>query len=89
MTVTAETATAVFAAAASSTYWIRTNLGPRTVVSHEGYDWTIELPAGDQPGRARITYCAAWGNTEFLDVPAAWGQTIQIVEAAMAATRVL
>ncbi|MEU7092990.1 hypothetical protein [Kitasatospora aureofaciens] len=87
-TISAETATTVFTAAARATHWTRTNLGLRTEVSHGGYGWTVELPAGDEPHRARIAFRDSWGNVEHLDVPATWGQTLPIVEAAMAATRV-
>ncbi|WP_019061734.1 hypothetical protein [Streptomyces prunicolor] len=89
------TTTAVFAAAATSTTWIQTNLGKVTEVNHEGQTWTVLLPgmgtdeAGQAtPTRARITGSEGYGGTELTDVEATWGQTIGIVDAALAAARI-
>ncbi|MEU1180603.1 hypothetical protein ABZ464_23675 [Streptomyces sp. NPDC005820] len=91
----AATFTAVFAAAASSTTWIQTNLGKVTEVNHEGQTWTVLLPgmgtdeAGEAtPSKARITGHHGFGGTEFADVEANWGQTMGVVDAAMAAARI-
>ncbi|MFF5668839.1 hypothetical protein ACFY8S_01665 [Streptomyces hygroscopicus] len=90
------TFTAVFAAAASSTAWIQTNLGKVTEVTVDGQTWTVLLPsmgtdeAGQPtPSKARITGHLGYGGTQFTDVEATWGQTIGVVEAAMAATRII
>lgn len=87
----AVTTEAVFAEAARSTSWKVTNLGPVTEVSHNGYTYSVQLAPADapKPYPAAITYRAGYGGTDFLDVPATWAQTAGIVEAAMAATRVL
>lgn len=79
------TVTAVFAKAATTT-WTRTNLGPRTQVTHDGYTWYVQLPAAGQ-GQARITGRDGYGGTEYLDIPATWGQTVALVDAAMPALR--
>lgn len=78
--------TQIFAAAATTTRWTSTNLGPRTEVHHAGYTWTIELPA-EGHGSARIAGRHGYGGTELLDVPATPAQTIGITEAAMSALR--
>lgn len=77
---------AVFAAAADATTWTRTNLGPRTEISHDGYLWTVDLPATGS-GPARITGRHGYGGTEHIVVQATPGQTIGIVDAAMASLR--
>lgn len=77
---------AVFSAAAISTTWTSTNLGPRTEINHDGYTWTVELPA-EGHGNARIAGQYGYGGTELLDIPATPAQTIRIVEAAMSALR--
>jgi hypothetical protein len=77
---------AVFAAAAESTLWTRTNLGLRTHVSHARYTWTVQLPA-EGAGVARITGRNGYGGSEFCDVPATLPQSIPIVDMACAAAR--
>ena len=84
--MTANDTAAVFAAAAIATGWTRTNLGPRTNVTHGTYTWTVQLPAAGQ-GKARITGRDGYGGAEFTQVEATWGQTAAIVDAAMAALR--
>lgn len=80
------TTTAVFTAAGQATAWTRTNLGPRTEISHAGYLWTVELPASGE-GVAEISGKVGHGGWEFLQAAATPAQTIHIVEAAMAALR--
>ncbi|MFJ4668866.1 hypothetical protein [Kitasatospora purpeofusca] len=90
MTITAETAGAVLDAAASSAHWKATNLGLTADVSHGGDIWTVTLPSvetGAGPVRAQITWRESWGGAEYIGVAASWAQTMAIVEAAMAATR--
>ncbi|CAM5479608.1 MULTISPECIES: hypothetical protein [Streptomyces] len=83
----AATITAVFAAAATATYWTRSNLGLTTEVSVEdGYRYTVRLPKGS--GKAYIAGRDGYGGDEFFDIEATWGETFPIVEAAMAATRI-
>ncbi|MFJ4791711.1 hypothetical protein [Kitasatospora purpeofusca] len=91
MTITAETADAVLGKAAASTHWTATNLGLTADVSHGGDTWTVTLPpveTGADPVRAQITWRESWGGAEYIGVAASWAQTMAIVEAAMAATRV-
>lgn len=76
----------VFAKAAASTVWTRTNLGPTTTVTHAGYTWTVRLPA-EGYGAASITGRDGHGGSEVLDVAATAGQTISVVEAAVGALR--
>lgn len=76
----------VFALAATATHWTTTNLGPRTEITHDGYTWTVELPAAGH-GNARIAGRDGYGGTELLDIPATPAQTIGIVEAAVSALR--
>lgn len=87
---------AVFIAAAHATTWTQTDLGKSTEITHEGQTWTVLLPGMDTdeaggaiPAKARITSYQGHGTTVNLGVEATWGKTIGIVEAAMAATRVL
>jgi hypothetical protein len=83
----ATTISAVFTAAATATSWKNTNLGPTTEVSTEdGYRYTVRLPKGS--GKAFIAGRDGYGGGEFLDVEATWSQTLPIVEAVMAATRI-
>lgn len=83
----AATTTAVFTAAASAASWKNTNLGLTTEVSSkDGYWYTVRLPKGS--GKAFIAGRDGYGGGEFLDIEATWGQTLPIVEAAMAATRI-
>ncbi|MFF6801091.1 hypothetical protein [Streptomyces sp. NPDC012616] len=91
----ATTTNAVFAAAATSTTWLRTNLGTIAEVSVDGHTWTVLLPgmgtdeAGHKvPSKARITGRLGYGGTEFTDIEATWGQAIGIVDAAMSAIRI-
>lgn len=77
---------AVFTAAAHSTHWTTTNLGPHTEVTHGGYTWTVELPASGE-GKARITGRYGYGGTEHLDIEATSLQTIGIVDQAQACRR--
>ncbi|MFI2426517.1 hypothetical protein ACH5A7_20875 [Streptomyces sp. NPDC018955] len=77
---------AVFTAATQATAWTSTNLGPRTHVSHDGYTWTVQLPA-EGTGPARIVGRDGYGGAEVLDIPATAGQTVGIVEAAVSALR--
>lgn len=75
---------AVFAAASQATAWTTTNLGPRTEVNHDGYTWTVQLPAEGQ-GVARIVGRDGYGGPEFLDTPATPALTADITKAATAA----
>ncbi|MEC3995187.1 hypothetical protein VSR01_17260 [Actinacidiphila sp. DG2A-62] len=85
----AATISAVFTAAASSTYWKLVNGSEWiTEVSHGGYTYYVELRKSDEPVQAEITGRLGYGGTEFLSVAATWGQTFPIVEAALNATRV-
>ncbi|MEU6628419.1 hypothetical protein ABZ905_09005 [Streptomyces parvus] len=84
----ATTRNAIFEAAAKSTYWKRLNIGLRTEVSQDGYTYTVDVPSGDNPAQALITYRAGYGGTEFLREIATWGQTMLIVDTAMGALRV-
>jgi len=77
---------AVFTAAAHTTTWKSTNIGPTTEISHNGYKWTIDLPA-EGHGPARITGRHGYGGTEILDICATPEQTAPIVEAAVDALR--
>ncbi|MDX2647941.1 hypothetical protein PV341_31105 [Streptomyces sp. PA03-1a] len=86
-TITTATTDAVFAEAARATSWKVTNLGPVTEVRHGSYTWTVQLPTGSGP--ATVTHRDGWGGVEFVGITATPAQTIGIVEAAMAATRVL
>ncbi|MEV5677025.1 hypothetical protein [Streptomyces sp. NPDC052179] len=83
------TRNAVFAAAAQATHWTRLNTGLRTEVTHSSYTYTVDVPSGEDPARARITYRAGFGGTEVLNKVATWGQTAGIVETAMGALRAL
>lgn len=77
---------AVFTAAATATAWTPTNLGPRTQITHDGYTWTVQLPA-EGTGLARIVGRDGYGGAEVLDICATPGQTVGIVEAAVSALR--
>ncbi|MFE2346159.1 hypothetical protein [Kitasatospora cineracea] len=90
MTITAETASVLFTAAATATNWKATNLGRMTDINHGGDTWTVLLPSGgpDEPVKAEITWRSGWGGTDYVGLQATWGQTLQIVEAALAATRI-
>jgi hypothetical protein len=81
---------AVFTAAASSTYWKFVNHSSWiTEVSHGGYTYYVELPKSDtEPVQAEITGRLGYGGTEFLSVAATWGQTFPIVDAVLATNRV-
>lgn len=84
----AATAAAIFAAAARSTAWTRTNLGLTAEVTHAGQTWTVQLPdAGGQAVQARIAGSYGYGGTDVLDVVATWAQTVGVADAAMAAVR--
>jgi hypothetical protein len=85
-TVPATTLTALFASAAEATSWKRTTLGLRTEIQHAGYAYTVQLP--QDSGAAYIAGRSAWGNHECLYIEATLAETLPIVEAAMAATRV-
>ncbi|WP_199570559.1 hypothetical protein [Streptomyces murinus] len=86
----ANTISAVFTAATTAAHWKRTNLGLMADVNHGSYGWTVLLPGdGTTPVQAEITYRAGYGGTEYVGAVATWAQTIQLVESAMAATRVL
>ncbi|WP_405961223.1 hypothetical protein OG235_36790 [Streptomyces sp. NBC_00024] len=82
----ATTTNAIFAAAATNTYWTSTNLGLTTQVNHDSYTYFVRLPKGE--GKAFIAGRDGYGGDEHLDIDATWAQTAPIVEAAMAATRV-
>ncbi|WP_228994703.1 hypothetical protein [Streptomyces sp. DH8] len=84
----ATTRNAIFEAATQSTYWQRLNIGLRTKVSHGGYTYTVDVPSGDDPAQALITYREGYGGTEFLSEVATWAQTMLIVDTAMGALRV-
>ncbi|MEH0579061.1 MULTISPECIES: hypothetical protein [Streptomyces] len=77
---------AIFTAATTATNWTNTNLGLTATVSAEGYDYTVRLPKGS--GKAFIAGRDGFGGSEFLEVEATWAQTLEIVEAAMAATHI-
>ncbi|MFB7113483.1 hypothetical protein [Streptomyces sp. NPDC056291] len=83
----AATSSAIFTAAATATSWKKLNTGLTTTVSHGGYVWTVQLPPSEEGAKAEIIACSGYGGTEFMTVQATWGQTFEIVEAAMAATR--
>lgn len=76
----------IFAKAAASANWTRTNLGPTTTVNHDGDTWTVRLPA-EGYGAATITGRDGFGGSEVLSISATAGQTIGIVEAAVSALR--
>ncbi|GGZ73112.1 hypothetical protein ACFOOM_01060 [Streptomyces echinoruber] len=85
----------IFSKAATSTTWTQTNLGKVAEVTHQDLTWTVLLPgmgtdeAGEStPSKARITGYQGYGGTEFMEVEATWAQTIGIVDAALAATRI-
>ncbi|WP_405893771.1 hypothetical protein OG272_15970 [Streptomyces sp. NBC_00104] len=82
----ATTTNAIFAAAATNTYWTSTNLGLTTQVNHDGYTYFVRLPKGS--GKASIVGREGFGGSEYVDATATWAQSFPIVEAAMAATRV-
>ncbi|MFJ5890324.1 hypothetical protein [Streptomyces californicus] len=84
----ATTRNAIFESAAQSTHWQRLNIGLRTEVSHGGYKYTVDVPSGDDPAQALITYRAGYGGTEFLSEAATWLQTMLIVDTAMSALRI-
>jgi hypothetical protein len=85
----ATTTSAVFTAAAASTYWKFVNHSSWiTEVSHGGYTWYVELPKSEEPVPAVITGRLGYGGTEFLHQVATWGQTFPIVEAALGATSI-
>ena len=80
------TATAIFTAALTATRWHRTNLGLHTEVDHGGFTWTVQLP--QESGRAYISGSTGWGGDTSTFVEATWGETLPLVEAAMAAIRI-
>ncbi|GGQ49867.1 hypothetical protein GCM10010250_21810 [Streptomyces althioticus] len=80
------TTTAIFAKAAEATSWKRTNLGLTAKVAHDGFDWTVRLPAEGE-GRAYISGSSGWGGGTAEYQEATWAETARIVDAAMAATR--
>ncbi|MCX4749262.1 hypothetical protein OG455_27780 [Kitasatospora sp. NBC_01287] len=91
MTIAAAHANAVFTAATAAR-WTTTNLGRVAHVRHGGETWTVALPpmgADPQPVKAEITWRESWSGADYVGVHATWLQTIEIVEAAAAATRVL
>ncbi|MDQ0762032.1 hypothetical protein [Streptomyces canus] len=79
------TANEVFAAAATASHWKRTNLGLTVLVSHDRYWYLVQLPAEE---RAEIIGREGIGGDEWVTARATWPQTIAMVDAAMAATRV-
>ncbi|MFD0209141.1 hypothetical protein ACFVH9_08385 [Streptomyces hirsutus] len=79
------TITAIFTAAAGATSWKRTNLGLRATVDHGGYTWTVQAPQDSGP--AYIAGSSGYGGSTSEYIEASWAQTIPIVDAAMAATR--
>ncbi|MEU1853926.1 hypothetical protein ABZ499_32885 [Streptomyces sp. NPDC019990] len=81
------TTTAIFAKAATATTWQSTNLGLRATVDHDGFTWTVQLPKEGE-GRAYISGSTGHGGDTSDYVEATWGETFQIVEAALAATRI-
>ncbi|TFV33186.1 hypothetical protein E4K10_30365 [Streptomyces sp. T1317-0309] len=77
---------ASFTAAGTATHWTSTRLGLTTQVDEGGYTYCIRLPKGS--GKAFIASRDAYGGGEHLDIEATWTQTMTIVDAAMAATRI-
>jgi hypothetical protein len=84
----ATTINAVFAAAVQSTSWKQLNTGRRTGVSHGSYRYAVELPTSTSSVQAEIISREGYGGVEFMNVAATWGQTAQLVESALAATRI-
>lgn len=78
--------TAIFAAATTATSWKRTNLGLSAEVEHGGYKWTVQLP--QDSGNAYIAGSSGYGGDTCEYIEATPVETIPIVEAAMAATRI-
>ncbi|WTW95428.1 hypothetical protein OG216_19495 [Streptomycetaceae bacterium NBC_01309] len=78
-TISAETASEVFAAASKSTYWVRVSKNLHTWVKSGSYTWSVVLYPGYQ---ALIDGREGYGGTEFLHVSAEDVQTVAIREAA-------
>jgi hypothetical protein len=89
MDITPATAELVFSIAAARGSWKRTNLGATAEVTYGSYTWTVLVPAasGSDPVKARIVGRDGFGGSEFLDVEATWGQTMDVTDAAMSALR--
>ncbi|MFI1703008.1 hypothetical protein [Streptomyces griseoruber] len=83
----ATTTAAIFAAATTVTSWQSTNLGFSTRVDHDGFTWTVQLPK-EGHGKAYISGSSGFGGDTSEYVEATWRETAEIVEAAMAATRI-
>ncbi|MBP5896358.1 hypothetical protein [Streptomyces scabiei] len=60
MKLSQDTVNAVFAAAAN-THWVNTNLGPMTLVTVNGVEYTVDI---HRSGRylAAISYASEWDN---------------------------
>ncbi|MGJ3558931.1 hypothetical protein ACR6C2_08100 [Streptomyces sp. INA 01156] len=78
--------TAIFAAAAGATGWKRNSLGLQAKVSHGGFTWTVRAP--QDAGKAYIAGSSGYGGETSEYIEATWPETIRIVDAAMAATRI-
>lgn len=77
---------AIFTAAATATSWQRTVLGLCAKVANGGCDWIVALPKEGE-GKAYIAGSCGYGGETATFIEATWGETIPIVDAAMAATR--
>jgi hypothetical protein len=80
------TATAIFAKAADAADWKRTSRGLSAEIPQGGFTWTVRLPQEGE-GRAYISGSSGWGGETGEYIEATGLETIRIVEAAMAATR--
>ncbi|MGY3199754.1 hypothetical protein [Streptomyces sp. TE5632] len=80
------TLTAIFTAAAGATSWKRTTLGLTTEITRGCDTWVVRLPPEGEGG-AFIDGCYGYGGSESAYAEATWSETIRIVDAALAATR--